>query len=112
MLEKTFPQRKEVIMSSAPFNNLQEIAQRKAELRHKIAKQEKLLSADFDAYQEDVDTFKQLWSRLKSIRELRKRANIDGIASHWSSVAGKSKVVTLVSLGAKVARWIWKRKNR
>lgn len=108
--------RKEVAMSKkktkAPFNDLEEIAERKRELRKQIDRQEEVLAKDFDAYQEDVDTLKHLWQRVVSVRNIRKKANVEGIASGLSSLTGKSGVATAVTIGAKVVSWLWKRKRR
>lgn len=111
-----FLKRKEEVMSKkqtkAPFNNLEEIAARKQELRKQIKRQEKVLAKDFDDYQEDVDTLKHYWQRLVSVRNIRKKANVDGIASGLSSLTGKPGVATAITIGAKVAAWLWKRKKR
>lgn len=98
--------------SKAPFNSLEEIAARKQQLRRQIDKQEKVLSKDFDAYQDDVDTLKHLWQRMVSVRNIRRKANVDGIASGISSLTGKPSVATALTIGAKVAAWLWKRKRR
>lgn len=98
-------------MSKAPFNNLQEIAQRKKELKSQIKRQEKVLSRDFDEYQEDVDTFKNLWERVKRLRNLRKNAQNSGIVSGISAISGKKGVVTAVTVGAKILKWLWQKKK-
>lgn len=54
--------------SKAPINDLQDIAKRKQQLRAKIEVQERKLSKDLDAYQDDVETFKKVWSGLKGVR--------------------------------------------
>lgn len=103
--------RKEVRMSKskrAPFNNLEEIAARKAVLRQEIALQENRLRKDFDAYQDDVDTLKNIWGRVTSIRDFRKRTKINEIAS----VVKKPSWGAALSIGLKVAQWLWKRKRK
>lgn len=92
----------------APFNNLEEIAARKAVLRQEIALQENRLRKDFDAYQDDVDTLKNIWGRVTSIRDFRKRTKINEIAS----VVKKPSWGAALSIGLKVAQWLWKRKRK
>ncbi len=93
----------------APFNNLDEIAARKQQLRRKISAQERRLSKDFDAYQEDVDTAKRLWHGLVSIRKVRPKNVLSGI----TSVTNKSsRLTTAFTIGAKVVQWLWNRKKR
>lgn len=98
-------------MSKAPFNDLQDIAQRKKELKSQIKKQEKILSRDFDDYQEDVDTFKNLWERVKRVRNVRQNAQNSGIVSGITSLTNKKGIVTAVTVGAKIFKWLWQRKK-
>ena len=58
--------------SKAPINDLNEIAKRKQELRAKIEVQERRLSKDLDAYQDDIDTLKKTWNGFKSVRNFGK----------------------------------------
>jgi hypothetical protein len=100
---------------SSPYQNLEEIALRKAQLRKQIAKQESRLSRDFDAYQDDVDTLKRLWNRVVSIATLRKRTVPDNVSSRLSKISALSNkpgLVTALSVGAKVVSWLWKRKHK
>ncbi|MBO4381446.1 MAG: hypothetical protein J5799_00745 [Bacteroidales bacterium] len=93
----------------APFHNLEEIAARKQQLRRKISTQERRLSKDFDAYQEDVDTAKRLWHGIVGIRKVRPRNMLEGI----SRVSNKSsRLTTAFTIGAKVVKWLWDRKKR
>ena len=93
----------------APFNNLDEIAARKQQLRRKISAQERRLSKDFDAYQEDVDTAKRLWHGIVGIRKVSPRNMLEGI----SRVSNKSsRLTTAFTIGAKVVKWLWDRKKR
>lgn len=93
----------------APFHNLEEIAARKQQLRRKISAQERRLSKDFDAYQEDVDTAKRLWHGIVGIRKVRPRNMLEGI----SRVSNKSsRLTTAFTIGAKVVKWLWDRKKR
>lgn len=102
---------KEVPMSKSPYNDLQEIARRKEALRKEIKQQETQLSHDFDAYQEDVDTLKHVWNRIVSMRKLRERSHVDNIASTLGSYTKKPALVTAITVGAKLIRWLWKRKK-
>ena len=93
----------------APFHNLEEIAARKQQLRRKISAQERRLSKDFDAYQEDVDTAKRLWHGIVGIRKVRPRNMLEGI----SRVSNKSsRLTTAFTIGTKVVKWLWDRKKR
>lgn len=94
--------------AKAPFNNLEEIAARKAILRKEIAQQENRLRKDFEAYKDDVDTLKTIWGRITSIRDFRKRTKINEIAS----VVKKPSWGTALNIGIKVAQWLWKRKRK
>ena len=94
--------------NNAPFNNLDEIAARKQQLRRKISVQERRLSKDFDAYQEDVDTAKRLWHGLVNIRKVRPKNVLSGI----TSVTNKSsRLTTAFTIGAKVVKWLWDRRK-
>lgn len=101
----------------APFSTLEEIASRKAQLRKEINAQEKKLSRDFDAYQDDIDTLKTLWARVTSIRNISQRANISNIGKRTkigdiASVISKPSLGTVLTVGIKVAQWLWKRKKK
>lgn len=118
--------RKEVQMSKkAPFNDLQDIAKRKQQLRAKIEVQERKLSKDFDAYQDDVETFKKVWSGLKGVRHFGQNFSLSGITQAIQTVralpigkktvatAGKgSRLLTAFTLGAEVVNWIVQRRKK
>lgn len=111
--------RKETIMTNksthAPFNSLEEIAVRKAQLRKQITWQKNVINKDFEAYQEDVDTLKRIWGRIVSLRNLRQKTNVEGVTSklsRLSSLSSKPGLITAISIGAKVIGWIWKRKRK
>ena len=118
--------RKEDRMSSkAPINDLQDIAKRKQQLRAKIEVQERKLSKDLDAYQDDVETFKKVWSGLKGVRHFGQKINFSSIAQAVQTVkalpigkksattVGKgSALLTAFSLGAEVVNWIVQRRKK
>ena len=123
--------RKEVSMSSkkAPFNDLQDIAKRKQQLRARIEVQERRLSKDLDAYQDDIDTFKKTWSGLKNIRHFGQNFSLSGISNAVQAVRalpiGKNKtgalskgkgkvggVITAFSVGYELVNWIVQRRKR
>ena len=123
--------RKEVSMSSkkAPFNDLQDIAKRKQQLRARIEVQERRLSKDLDAYQDDIDTFKKTWTGLKNIRHFGQNFSLSGISNVVQTVRalpiGKNKtgslskgkgkiggVLTAFSIGYEVVNWIVQRRKR
>ena len=126
------PLRKEVLMSSkkAPINNLQDIAKRKQQLRARIEVQERRLSKDLDAYQDDIDTFKKTWSGLKNIRHFGQNFSLSGISNAVQAVRalpiGKNKtgvlskgkggkvggVLTAFSLGYEVVNWFVQRRKK
>ncbi|MBO4504462.1 MAG: hypothetical protein J5730_06615 [Bacteroidales bacterium] len=92
----------------APFNNLNEIAARKMQLQRKIAAQERRISKDLDAYQEDVDTAKRLWHGLVNLRKVRPRKMLEG----FSSATNKStRITTAITIGTKVVKWLWNRRK-
>jgi hypothetical protein len=108
----------------APINDLQEIAIRKQQLRAKIERQERKLSKDLDAYQDDIETFKKTWSGLKSIRNFGQNFSISGISNAIHTVralpigraakkaTGKSGWLTAFTLGAELVNWIVQRRKR
>ena len=115
--------------SKAPINNLEDIARRKQQLRAKIEVQERRLSKDLDAYQDDVDTFKKFWSGVKNVRHFGQNFSLSGISNVVQTVRalpiGKNKtgilskgkgkvggVITAISLGAEVVNWIVQRRKR
>lgn len=123
--------RKEVRMSSskAPINNLEDIARRKQQLRAKIEVQERRLSKDLDAYQDDVDTFKKFWSGVKNVRHFGQNFSLSGISNavqavralpigkNKSGILGKGKgkvggVITAFSLGYEIVNWFVQRRKR
>ena len=123
--------RKEVRMSSskAPINNLEDIARRKQQLRAKIEVQERRLSKDLDAYQDDVDTFKKFWSGVKNVRHFGQNFSLSGISNAVQAVRalpiGKNKsgvlskgkgkvggVITAFSLGYEIVNWFVQRRKR
>ena len=123
--------RKEVSMSSskAPINSLEDIARRKQQLRAKIEVQERRLSKDLDAYQDDVDTFKKVWDGLKGVRHFGQNFSLSGISNAVQAVRalpiGKNKsgvlskgkgkvggVITAFSLGYEIVNWFVQRRKR
>ena len=115
--------------SKAPINNLEDIARRKQQLRAKIEVQERKLSKDLDAYQDDIDTFKKTWTGLKNIRHFGQNFSLSGISNVVQTVRalpiGKNKtgvlskgkgkvgaVVTAFSLGYELVNWIVQRRKR
>ena len=115
--------------SKAPINNLEDIARRKQQLRARIEVQERKLSKDLDAYQDDVETFKKFWSGIKGVRHFGQNFNLSGISNAVQAVRalpigknrsgllskGKGKVggvLTAFSLGYEVVNWIVQRRKR
>lgn len=101
--------------SNAPFQSLEDIAVRKAQLRKQIKRQEKALSEDFKAYEDDVDMLKRGWTRLMNVNKLRKNMaskNISKKLSGLSALSNKSGWVTAATVGVKVLQWLWKRKSK
>lgn len=97
--------------SKAPFNSLEEIAFRKEQLRRQISRQEEVLAHDFDAYQEDVDTLKQIWSKVVGIRNLRKSKVVSGL-SNVTKLTEKPGVSTAISLGTMLVKWLWNKRRK
>lgn len=93
----------------APFNNLEEIANRKQQLRQKIKAQEEVLSTDFDDYQEDVDAFKNLWSGILGFRRFRQNGIVSGISKLTSGGSATSVALTVAT---KVIKFLWNRRKR
>ena len=117
--------RKEVRMSGkAPINNLDDIARRKQQLRAKIEVQERKLSKDLDAYQDDVETFKKFWSGVKNVRHFGQNFSISGISNAVQAVralpigkaakktTGKAGWLTAITIGAEVVNWFVQRRKR
>ena len=75
--------------SKAPINSLEDIARRKQQLRAKIEVQERRLSKDLDAYQDDVDTFKKVWDGLKGIRHFGQNFSLSGISNAVQAVRAR-----------------------
>lgn len=108
----------------APINNLDDITRRKQQLRAKIEVQERKLSKDLDAYQDDVETFKKFWSGVKGVRHFGQNFSISGISNAVQVVralpigkaakktAGKSGWLTAITIGAEVVSWIVQRRKR
>lgn len=101
--------------SNAPFSNPREIALRKVQLRKRIKRQENLIGRDLEAYREDVDTLKRVWSRISGITRIGSgegRGLFSSKLSKNNNSSGKPVLLTALSVGAKVARWLWKRRKR
>lgn len=115
--------------SKAPINSLEDIARRKQQLRAKIEVQERRLSKDLDAYQDDVDTFKKFWSGIKGVRHFGQNFSISGISNAVQAVRalpiGKNKtgvfskgkgkvggVITAFSIGYELVNWIVQRRKQ
>ena len=110
--------------NKAPLNDLQEIAVRKQQLRAQIERQERKLSKDLDAYQDDIETFKKTWNGLKNIRHFGQNFSVSGISNAIQTVralpigkatkkaTGKSGWLTAFTIGAEVVNWIIQRRKR
>lgn len=95
--------------SNAPFNNQEEIAARRRQLQKTIRRQERRLSQDIDAYQDEIESVKSVWHGLANFRRFRK----NGLSSGISKVTGgSSRITTAFSLGIKAARWLLKRRKK
>ena len=113
-----------MMSSKAPINNLEDIARRKQQLRAKIEVQERKLSKDLDAYQDDVETFKKFWSGVKNVRHFGQSFSISGISNAVQAVralpigkaakktTGKAGWLTAITVGAEVINWIVQRRKR
>lgn len=121
-MQKIMRVRKEVSMASnksAPIGSLEDIAARKRQLQAKIELQERKLSRDLDAYQDDIDTFKKVWNGVKSVRNAGEVFSFSSIANvaralpigKSRSAGGGSKLLTAVTLGAELVSWIIKRRK-
>lgn len=110
--------------NKAPLNDLQDIAARKQQLRAKIERQERKLSKDLDAYQDDVETLKKTWNGFKNIRNFGQNFSVSGISNAVQAVralpigkaaktvSGKSGWLTAFTIGAEVVNWIVQRRKR
>ena len=109
---------------NAPINDLQEIAKRKQQLKAKIEVQERKLSKDLDAYQDDIETLKKTWNGIKSVRNFGQNFSLSGISNAVQTVralpigkaakkaTGKSGWLTAFTLGAEVVNWFVQRRKR
>ena len=110
--------------NKAPLNDLQEIAIRKQQLRAKIERQERKLSKDLDAYQDDIETLKKTWSGLKNIRNFGQNFSVSGISNAIQTVralpigkaaekvTGKPGWLSAFTIGTEVVNWIVQRRKR
>ncbi|MCR4964963.1 MAG: hypothetical protein K6A41_04835 [Bacteroidales bacterium] len=112
--------------STAPYNSLSEIEYRKQQLRDQIKRQEKILAKDMDAYEDDIETFKKVWQKVKGVRHLGKNISASGIAQTVQAVgslpfirnnnrsSNKPGWVTAFTLGSQIARWLiqWRRNRK
>ena len=108
----------------APINSLEDIAKRKQQIKAKIEVQERKLSKDFDAYQDDVETFKKFWSGIKGVRHLGQNISASGIGQAIQTVralpigkkvvktGGKPGWLAAISVGAEVVNWIVQRRKK
>lgn len=109
--------------STAPYNSLQEIAYRRQQLKAQIRRQENILVKDMDAYEDDIETFKRLWSKVKGVRHLRQNISSSGIGQAVQAVRsfpiGKNAAksgrrpgwLTAFAIGSEVANWILQRRR-
>ena len=110
--------------NKAPINDLNEIAVRKQQLRARIEVQERRLSKDLDAYQDDIETFKNVWSGLKGVRHFGQNIKGSNIVQAVQTVralpigktakkaGGKSGWITALTIGTELVSWIIRRRNR
>lgn len=109
--------------NKAPINDLNEIAVRKQQLRARIEVQERRLSKDLDAYQDDIETFKKMWSGLKGVRHFGQNIKGSNIVQAVQTVralpigkaakkaGGKSGWLTALTIGTELVSWIVRRRN-
>ncbi|MBR4136291.1 MAG: hypothetical protein IKU03_07785 [Bacteroidales bacterium] len=109
---------------TAPYHNLQEIDYRRKQLHSQIHRQEKILMKDMDAYEDDIETFKRLWSRVKGVRHFRDNFNGSGVVQAVQSVRSlplgkkdkktkrKAGWITAFTLGTEVVNWIIQRRRK
>lgn len=110
--------------SKAPINDLNEIAQRKQELRAKIEVQERKLSKDLDAYQDDIETLKKTWNGFKSVRNFGNNLSTSKVGQVLKTVhalpigkaakhaGSKSGWLTALSIGTELVSWIVQRRKK
>jgi len=111
--------------STAPYNSLKEIEYRKQQLRDQIKRQERILAKDVDEYEDDIETFKNVWQKVKGVRHLGKNINSSGIMQTVRAVGslplggnsrkggGRPGWITAFTLGSELASWlIQRRRNR
>lgn len=105
--------------SNSPYQSLKDIEKRKQQLRKQIARQENKLAQDFDAYQDDVDTVKRMWSSVMGIRNFGKRAGESKVGKLTKKageaaglLGGGSKLSTAVTIAARVLVWAFNRKKK
>lgn len=110
--------------NSTPIRDLNDIAVRKQQLRAKIELQERKLSKDLDAYQDDIDTFKKVWSGLKGVRHFGQNFSLSGIAQAVSTIralpigktakksSGKAGWLTALTIGTELVSWIIQRRKK
>ncbi len=110
--------------NKAPINNMEDIARRKQELRAKIEVQERKLSKDLDAYQDDVETLKKFWSGVKGVRHFGQNFSLSGISNAVQAMralpigkaakktTGKAGWLTAITIGAEVVNWFVQRRKR
>jgi hypothetical protein len=97
---------------------------RKQQLRARIEVQERRLSKDLDAYQDDIETFKKMWSGLKGVRHFGQNIKGSNIVQAVQTVralsigkaakkaGGKSGWLTALTIGTELVSWIVRRRNR
>ena len=90
--------------ATAPFNSLEEIAARKAVLKSQIKQQEEVLYQDLEAYRDDIDTLKQMWSQVVGLR--KKENKVSKILTQGPFKAGKPSLLAGLSLGSYLARMV------
>lgn len=105
-------------MNKNRFESLQDIENRKKELRLKIERQEEILVKDFDAYQEDMETLKRLWKTVKGIRKTGCKVRTGGnealslIANKLPGTLDVSKLTSIISTAGSILFWLWERKRK
>ncbi len=100
------------IAQRAPFNNMEEIAVYKQRIRRELQQQEERLVRDMDAYQDDVDTMKGIWSNMVSVGQFAKNINVSHIVSGFNSVRNNVGIYNAVRIGFKFIRWLKNRKRK
>lgn len=94
---------------SSPYNNLQEIEARKKVLRKQIKMQESRLKTDVEAYSEDINTLKGMWTNVMKVRSWKEKSGVSKVTGLFSE---NPKLTTAITVGGKILSWFINRKRK